>query len=230
MIVVTMGAWQKNLRDWEGTAKELVATIGDVVGETIPASEFAPNIRLLRHYQGVGAISRPERRGKEAIYRYRHLLETMVVRHLVIDGWPLTKITTMTQGASDEELVQMLPDYGSQKTASRNRAQQLVGDFAKEAMQASATSSAGGASGRLGKPRKSSGATKRQTESFSLAEPTAAPRRREMLDVDVADWCRLTLDRSALGRLEKGDVEHLVENLRKAIEMERIRERRRRKK
>ena len=230
MIVVTMGAWQKNLRDWEGTAKELVATIGDVVGETIPASEFAPNIRLLRHYQGVGAISRPERRGKEAIYRYRQLLETMVVRHLVIDGWPLTKITNMTQGASDEELVRMLPDYGGRTSASRNHAQQLVGDFAKEAMQASAAIGAGGTSRRSGKSGKISAATKKHTESFSLSEPAAAPRRREMLDIDVADWCRLTLDRNALNRLEASDVERLVENLRKAIELERIRERRRRKK
>jgi hypothetical protein len=220
-----MGYWFKDWKSWQGTAEELVATIAEVVGETpVPANEFAPNVRLLRHYQSIDAVDRPERRGKEAIYGYRHLLQTMVVRSLVLDSWPLAKIAKMTQGASDEELIQLLPDYGEGGKKHSNRAQRLVEGFAKDAMLASpAVHSADRALASRKRRSKKSG-DKLVSRSSELSSMT---RRRVTLDLEIAEWCRVTLDRGVLTRLKKEEIDDVAAKFREAIEMERNRERRR---
>ena len=225
-----MSYWFKDFKSWQGTAEELVATIAEVVGETpVPANEFAPNVRLLRHYQSIDAVDRPERRGKEANYGFRHLLQTMVVRNLVLDSWPLAKIAKMTQGASDEELIQLLPDYGKGGKKHANRAQRLVEGFARDAMLASpAIHSADRALASRGRRKKKKGDAEPVKELVSRSsELSSMTRRRVTLDLEIAEWCRVTLDRGVLTRLKKEEIDDVAAKFREAIEMERNRERRR---
>ena len=44
------------------------------------------NVRLLRYYTGQGLLDEPARQGREARYRYRHLLQVLVMRRLMRDG------------------------------------------------------------------------------------------------------------------------------------------------
>ena len=53
------------------------------------------NPRLIRHYVSIKAMSRPLRVGKEVRFQWRHVLECMVIRVLLNEGWPLTKIVDL---------------------------------------------------------------------------------------------------------------------------------------
>ncbi len=44
-------------------------------------------IRLLRHYANLGLVSEAEKLGREARYRYRHLLQVLCLRALQRQGW-----------------------------------------------------------------------------------------------------------------------------------------------
>ena len=48
---------------------------------------------------------RPERLGKEALYRYQHLVELVAARILLNDGWPLAKVSDYVASAKLEQLV-----------------------------------------------------------------------------------------------------------------------------
>ena len=90
---------------WSGDASELARLAGEILsarGLRDVSSE--PNVRLIRDYAQRGIVSRAERHGKEAIYGYRQLLEFVVARELVADGWPLAKIAEHFAHIADAEL------------------------------------------------------------------------------------------------------------------------------
>ncbi len=39
-----------------------------------------PDARTVRYYQSIGLVDRPEREGREAVYRWRHLLQVVAVK------------------------------------------------------------------------------------------------------------------------------------------------------
>ena len=69
-------------------------------------SEF--NKRTVRHYQGKGIIDSPEKDGKEARYRYRHILQAVLTRVLLADGFRVPMIREMLEGLTTAEYEKML--------------------------------------------------------------------------------------------------------------------------
>jgi len=208
-----MNAWHEELKDWEGTAEALVARVGRLVGEDVPADEFAPNVRLLRHYQSIGAVSKPERRGKEAIYGYRQLLEVMVVRTMVLDGWPLAKIAEMTSAATEDELVAMLPARGPGGGSPRNAAQELVSRYVRKSGQASTRG-----------PR-----AEDMDVDYSIVPEVArasmrfrgdedgTPDIRELIELEPAPGIRVSVDRRELQRLGAREIRALGDAVERAL-------------
>lgn len=186
-------------KHWTGNAEELVEEIGRLVGESVPDKEFAPNVRLLRYYQSAGAVSKPERQGKEAIYQYRHLIEVLVARALVLDGWPVQKIANITGPASDEELLAMLPLVPSpelRESRRTNKAQKLVAQFALE----------------------SSAAEDEVRVSESMA-PYSANEWREVTELDLPFGSRLSIDAERLRRLTPTQMRTLTEAVERGLRL-----------
>ncbi|RPJ87633.1 MAG: MerR family transcriptional regulator [Acidobacteria bacterium] len=71
-------------------------------------SQEQVNARLVRHYTGLGLVDRPGRAGKEARYGYRHLLQLLVLRRLLQDGYTSQAIRGVTDSRSDGELEALL--------------------------------------------------------------------------------------------------------------------------
>jgi len=67
-----------------------------------------PSSRVVRDYVQRGIISRPERRGREAVYESGHLIELLAARALVRDGWPLAKIAEFMASAKLDDLRALL--------------------------------------------------------------------------------------------------------------------------
>lgn len=66
------------------------------------------NPRLVRHYTTNGLLDEPLRSGREARYEYRHLLQLLVVRRLLADGYGMNAIGDLPRSRSDTELRQLL--------------------------------------------------------------------------------------------------------------------------
>lgn len=106
-----MPPWLQRYQTWEGTAEALATAALAVMAERAIADGDGtrPNERLVRHYVQVGVLDRPERRGKEALFGLRQLVQFLAARALLADGWPLAKIAEVTGSAPLAELVALLP-------------------------------------------------------------------------------------------------------------------------
>lgn len=76
-----------------------------------------PSSRVVRDYVQRGIISRPERRGRDAVYESRHLIELLAARALVRDGWPLAKIAEFMAGAKPDDVRALLAPRPSPQSA-----------------------------------------------------------------------------------------------------------------
>ena len=123
--------WKQRLTGWEGTADELGVAAQEVAREIELDSsgpESAPfNERLVRSYVQASAIDRPERRGREAYFGFRQLVQCLAVRVLLNDGWPLAKIAEYIQLTEFGALQELLPRPGGGTAVQR-----LVGRFQRE--------------------------------------------------------------------------------------------------
>lgn len=60
------------------------------------------SVRLLRHYANLGLVGESERVGREARYRYRHLLQILCLRQLQRQGWNSKAIADFTSRETSE--------------------------------------------------------------------------------------------------------------------------------
>ena len=114
--------WKERLLSWEGTVSEMVSALSEV-SKSESWSGAQPNVRLIRHYTQLGVLDRPERRGKEAYYGYRQIVQYLAARWLLKDGWMLIKIAEVTTTRSTPELLALLPG------TPNNAAQELIQRF-----------------------------------------------------------------------------------------------------
>ncbi|WP_236612555.1 MerR family transcriptional regulator [Picosynechococcus sp. NKBG15041c] len=85
-------------------------------------SENDVNPRLVRFYTTKGVLAKPEKEGREARYLYRHLLQLLLIRRLLSQGYSLPSIQPIMQGRSDEELEGLLQGGVQVKAETRNPA------------------------------------------------------------------------------------------------------------
>ena len=118
-------------KDWEGTAESLAETAGGLMqGEAgYGEADFAPNERLVRDYVARGIVSKPERRGKEAIFGFEQLVQFLACRAMLADGWPLSKIAEDFRHANLEDTLALIP--GEQRS---NEALNLIESFKEESV------------------------------------------------------------------------------------------------
>lgn len=86
-------------------------------------SEF--NGRTVRHYQSRSIIDPPEREGREARYGYRHVLQAVLTRVLLADGFRVPMIREMLAEQTDAEYESLL-EMGPRK--ARKMAQESCGE------------------------------------------------------------------------------------------------------
>ncbi|MFP1634135.1 hypothetical protein ACLB6G_20590 [Zhengella sp. ZM62] len=95
--------------NWNGTADQLVAVATRLAAsDPIFQGQPAPNVRLVRDYVQRKIVDVPERRGREAIYSYRHLLQFLAAKALVADNWPLRKIAEALPHMGEDRLAALI--------------------------------------------------------------------------------------------------------------------------
>ncbi len=111
---------------------ELVAAANAVLPHFLPAVEDRPgsagkvreevNVRLVRHYAGAGLLDENFREGREARYGFRHLLQLLLVRRLLTEGYPAAVIAKLIAGKGDAELRALLQGGASVNATPTNPA------------------------------------------------------------------------------------------------------------
>lgn len=66
------------------------------------------NPRLIRFYTSKGVLDRPEKEGREARYLYRHLLQLLLTRRLLSEGYSLAAIAPIIEEKHNRELESLL--------------------------------------------------------------------------------------------------------------------------
>jgi hypothetical protein len=106
--------FEGGVEDLALAAESVLASVGALAGDDGSASI---NTRLIRDYGQRGILSRPERLGKEALYRYQHLVELVAARILLNDGWPLAKVSDYFASAKTEDLAALAAPQSPVKSA-----------------------------------------------------------------------------------------------------------------
>lgn len=203
--------------DWQGNGEELAKTAGDILAARGLADDpISLNVRLIRDYAQRGIISRSERRGKEAIFGFRHLLEFVAARVLVADGWPLAKVSEHFAHISDLELIALIPGEAKNNPALSVARRLLDEAQARHPRQRQAelsmfrdadrpsTAFFGDRAARL------SGMQAELRESMRrLGLPPDAPPAEQVTLIAIAPWCQLLIESGRLSRLTVDEAEEI---------------------
>lgn len=118
----------KNLTDWEGNTNEFTSQISELMeAQDLFDNGHQPTVRLVRDYVSRGILTKPKRKGKEAIFGYTQLVQFLACRALLNDGWPLKKIADDFNKSSLKEILPLIP-----KSKSNSEALNLISSFKDE--------------------------------------------------------------------------------------------------
>jgi DNA-binding transcriptional MerR regulator len=196
--------WKDRFQGWEGTVNEMAEALSEITGAQDWA-EHEPNIRLLRHYTQLGVLDRPERRGKEAYYGYRQLVQYLAARWLLQDGWMLAKIVEVTATRTTAELLALLPG------TPLNPVQELIQRF-KASTSTSTSDSITTRQTQLLQQR-----SRLQKVLPDLGNTGGVVQRRDRVQLDLTDWCQVLLDADRLPGLTTEEADRLGEALAAAL-------------
>jgi hypothetical protein len=205
-----MRSWTERYKSWEGTAGELAEALTELLQQQRWASEEPPpNVRLLRHYTQLGVLDRPVRRGKEAIYSFRQLVQYLAARWLLLDGWLLAKIAEETSLRSTEALLSLLPGG-----TTRNPAQDLIARFRADSRPKAKRPSPPPAPSTLERASWRSGQRARLERALAaLGSRSGSVRRRDAVVLELTEWCQVTIDTDRITSLTDAEAAMLGDAL-----------------
>lgn len=104
------------LRQFAGhkwTLDEFVSIVNEALPLVLPGDSGQRgreevNARLVRHYTTLGMLDEPGREGKEARYSYRHLLQVLLLRRMLSQGYGTAAIDSFARRQSDAHLAELL--------------------------------------------------------------------------------------------------------------------------
>ena len=99
------GSW--NTDDFVDLANRLLPQVLPEEGASQKVREDV-NLRLVRHYTGLGMLDEPAKEGKEARYSYRHLLQLLLVRRMQAQGYGSSAIDTFPRKHNDAQLLRLV--------------------------------------------------------------------------------------------------------------------------
>ncbi|NER52792.1 MAG: MerR family transcriptional regulator [Symploca sp. SIO1A3] len=93
---------------------EFVLVINGLLPQFLPVQKAHTRVReditprLVRHYATQGMLDEPLKEGREARYTYRHLLQLLVVRRLLAEGYGASAIDNLATSKNNTELEALL--------------------------------------------------------------------------------------------------------------------------
>ncbi|MDX2099155.1 MAG: MerR family transcriptional regulator [Leptolyngbyaceae cyanobacterium bins.59] len=94
--------------------EELVQVANQFLPQFLPEEKAHTRVRedvtprLVRHYASQGMLDEPLKEGREARYLYRHLLQLLLVRRLLAEGYGASAINKLAISKTNQELEELL--------------------------------------------------------------------------------------------------------------------------
>ena len=94
--------------------EEFVRVTNDLLPQFLPIQKGNTRVReevtsrLIRHYTTLGMVDEPFKEGRYAVYTYRHLLQILVVRRLLLEGFGTSAIAQLALKKTNTELENLL--------------------------------------------------------------------------------------------------------------------------
>lgn len=101
-------------QDPNWSLEELVQVANELLPQFLPDEKAHTRVReevtprLIRHYTSQGMLDEPLKEGREARYTYRHLLQVLLVRRLLTEGYGASVIDTLARSKSNLDLEALL--------------------------------------------------------------------------------------------------------------------------
>ncbi len=231
-----------DLAEWRGTAAELADKLNDLLLQ-VPAladDAGAANERLVRHYVQLGALTAPEREGREALFGLRQIVEFLATRYLLKDGWPLAKAAELVRGTDVAGLSQLIPTERPRTRAEEVAARYRRGsDGVAEPVERIGAGPSAAAALRPAIPDErrvesliespltlAAGISRRRVsleENLkALGNPQGRPGRHRILRIELTPWCHVEVEVRALGEMSEDTPATLGAALTQALQEERI--------
>lgn len=240
-----------HLVDWRGTAAELAETCNDLLPRLNLEPDSRPlNERLVRYYVTEGVLSPPEREGREARFAFRQVIELLVTRYLLADGWPLAKIAALVQSADLAALQNLVPTdrprTQAEEAISRLKRQEVPSARVAGALRPSASFAPHRLQAPAAPPRQArlSMSVSREAEAptpalemaaqltrrkaalqdnlKALGNPEGRLERRPSVRIALAPWCEVVIDTKELNDISDEMTEILGTTLTQALQEERM--------
>lgn len=93
---------------------EFVQVTNDLLPQFLPETPANTRVReevtprLVRHYSSLEMLDEPLKSGREARYTYRHLLQMLLVRRLLAEGYGASAINQLATSTNNKELEALL--------------------------------------------------------------------------------------------------------------------------
>jgi DNA-binding transcriptional MerR regulator len=93
---------------------EFVQAVNQLLPQFLPTQKAHTRVkqevtpRLVRHYTSQGLLDEPIKQGRHAVYTYRHLLQTLVVRRLLAEGYGASAIDNLAITQDNSQLEALL--------------------------------------------------------------------------------------------------------------------------
>lgn len=169
----------------ELTLDRFVEVANDLLPQFLPEptagsrGQEAVNPRLVRHYTTQGLLDKPLKQGREARYLYRHLLQLLVLRRLLAEGYSVSSMHQLIGGQPNDALENILQGGAQLTVETTNPALTWLAEIRDRPAAAPAPRAAPAPS-----PARRSQAAERSRQSPGSIDPvTPSP----------STWSRLTL-------------------------------------
>lgn len=236
-----------DLVDWRGTAAELAEKANSLLPRlNLQEDAGSLNERLVRYYVSEKVLTPPEREGREAMFGFRQVIELLVTRYLLRDGWPLAKIADMVQSSDLVSLQNLVPSDRPRTSAEEvvarfRRGEPTTEDSAGFSLSMPAPSrSAPSQPGLPLRPRvtaermsappaleMAAELTRRKaalTDNLkALGNADGRPQRRRTIRIELTPWCQVHINAKELHEISDEATEILGTALTQALQEERSR-------
>lgn len=115
------------------SVEELVDIANQLLPQFLPDQEAdsrvqdTVNVRLVRHYTTQGLLDKPLKQGREARYIYRHLLQLLLLRRLLAEGYSSSSLGQLILSKPPSDLEKLLQGGAQLTMAAANPALAFLG-------------------------------------------------------------------------------------------------------
>ena len=246
MTLLKLLSLPDDVQDWQGTAAQLAVRLNELLPLAgLESDGGSANERLIRYYVTQGILTEPESRGRERMFGFTQIIEFLVARQLLKDGWPLAKIRELIRSSAGiDGLLQLSPaarnptpaeaalerirehsDSDAPQAVSRQAMRSVISEPSEE-LSLSFAEPIQEFRTRNSSLERATDLTLRRSklrdDLQTLGNPSGRAHRRQVMRISLTPWCQVLIDARNLKTMDPTTPQILGDALTRVLEEERL--------